>query len=343
MPPPTAPEPPGERAVYSTALRTRFRGVDRRDGVLLRGEAGWGEFSPFWDYDDAVSLPWLVAALEAADLGYPEPLRSRVPVNVTVPAVGPEQAGRIVRGSGGCTTAKVKVAEPGQGEAEEIERVAAVRDALGPGGHIRIDANAGWDVDTALARLTALDRAAGGLQYAEQPVATVEELAEVRRRSGVPIAADESVRRAEDPLRVARAGAADVLVLKVQPLGGVRACLRLAEQAGLPVVVSSALESSVGLAAGVALAAALPVAELDGVLLAAGLATGHLLETDVTSDPLLPVDGHLPVRSIVPDAVPAADDAITGRWLARLDAVAALRAHGGRSGGGRAAEIWAAR
>ncbi|MGC5627458.1 o-succinylbenzoate synthase [Georgenia sp. Z1344] len=311
--------------VYSTALRTRFRGLDRRDGVLLRGDAGWGEFSPFWDYDDAVSVPWLAAAREAAETGYPAALRPRVPVNVTVPAVGPERAAEIVRASGGCTTAKIKVAEPGQTLADEVERVAAVREALGPGGHVRVDANAAWDVDTAISRLAELDRAAGGLQYAEQPVAGVEDLAEVRRRSGVRIAADESVRRAEDPLRVARAGAADVLVLKVQPLGGVRACLRIAEEAGLPVVVSSALESSVGLAAGVALAAALPEHTLDGVPLAAGLATGHLLEDDVTSDPLLPAGGHLPVRPVEPDAVPAADDETRARWLARLESVAALR------------------
>ncbi|MGC5616591.1 o-succinylbenzoate synthase [Georgenia sp. Z1491] len=320
---PADPERPAARAVYSTALRTRFRGITRRDGLLLRGDAGWGEFSPFWDYDDATSAPWLAAALEAADHGYPDASRSHVPVNVTVPAVGPEQAAAIVAASGGCTTAKIKVAEPGQTLAEEIERIAAVREALGPGGHVRIDANAGWDVDTALARLALLDRAAGGLQYAEQPVAGVEDLAVVRRRSGVRIAADESVRRAEDPLRVARAGAADVLVLKVQPLGGVRACLRLAEEAGLPVVVSSALESSVGLAAGVALAAALPENTLDGVPLAAGLATGHLLEDDVTTAPLLPTGGLLPVREVEPDAVPAAEPGTEERWLARLADVTA--------------------
>jgi O-succinylbenzoate synthase len=312
--------------VYAIPLRTRFRRITVREGVLVRGDAGWGEFSPFWDYDAVESAAWWRATREAADAGFPDPVRDRIPVNVTVPAVGPDAARRLVLASGGCTTAKVKVAEPGQGAAEEADRLAAVREALGPGGAIRIDANAGWDVDTAVDRLAVLDRAAGGLEYAEQPVAAVDDLARVRRRTSVRIAADESIRRAEDPMAVVRAAAADVVVLKVQPLGGVRACLALAEQVGLPVVVSSALESSVGLAAGVALAAALP--ELP---FACGLATAQLLTQDVTDPALLPVDGALPVaaaRAAVPDparlAATAADAATAARWAERVDAVRAV-------------------
>ncbi|XNQ43223.1 o-succinylbenzoate synthase [Georgenia phoenicis] len=303
-------------------MTTRFRGITTRDGVLLRGDAGWGEFSPFWDYDDAESRPWLAAAVEAAELGWPEPVRDRVPVNVTVPAVGPEQAAAIVVASDGCRTAKVKVAEPGQDAGQEQARLEAVRDALGPGGRIRIDANAAWDLDTALDRLALLDRAAGGLEYAEQPCATVEDLAALRRRTDVPIAADESIRRAEDPLAVRRAEAADVVVLKVQPLGGVRACLRLAEQVGLPVVVSSALESSVGIAAGVALAAALP--ELHH---ACGLGTVRLLERDTVPEPLVPHGGYLPVAPALPTeaslAAVAAPPETRRRWTERLATVAA--------------------
>jgi O-succinylbenzoate synthase len=280
--------------VYAIPLRTRFRGITVREGVLLRGDAGWGEFSPFWDYGAAECVPWLRAAREAADQGWPAPVRHQIPVNVTVPAVGPERAAEIVR-AGGCRTAKVKVAEPGQAEADDLARVEAVRDALGPGGRVRVDANGGWDVDTAIRVLKLLDRY--DLEYAEQPCRTVEELAEVRRRQHVPVAADESIRRAEDPLRVARLEAADIAVLKVQPLGGVRACLEIAERIGLPVVVSSALETSVGIAAGVALAAALP--ELP---YACGLATVQLLRSDVVAEPLLPVDGMLPVRRPEPDA-----------------------------------------
>nr|WP_297423492.1 o-succinylbenzoate synthase [uncultured Actinotalea sp.] len=314
-------------SVHRVALRTRFRGLDARDGVLLHGDAGWGEFSPFWDYDDAESRPWWRAALEAADEGWPDPVRDAVPVNVTVPAVDADLARAIVRRSAGCRTAKVKVAEPGQTLAEEVARLEAVRDELGPGGRVRIDANGAWDVDEAVRRLRALDRAAGGLEYVEQPCATVAELAAVRRAVDVPVAADESVRRAEDPLAVARAGAADVVVLKVQPLGGVRACLRLAEEAGLPVVVSSALETSVGLAAGVALAAALP--ELP---YACGLATAQLLRDDVVAEPLLPVAGAIAVRRVAPDPDllqrHAADADLTRRWRARVAAVA-----GGAPGG----------
>lgn len=307
--------------VYRVGLRTRFRGLTERDGVLLHGPAGWGEFSPFWDYDDAEARAWWAAAVEAADEGWPAPVRTRVPVNVTVPAVDGVRAHAIVRGSGGCRTAKVKVAEPGQSEADEVERLEAVRDALGPHGHIRIDANGAWDVATARARLRVLDRAAGGLEYVEQPCASVEGLAAVRRGSHVPVAADESIRRAADPLAVVRAHAADVVVLKVQPLGGVRACLRLAEQVGLPVVVSSALETSVGLAAGLALAAALP--ELEH---ACGLATAHLLADDVAPS-LLPHDGAIDVRRVEADpallAAHAAPPELRARWLTRVAAVEA--------------------
>jgi O-succinylbenzoate synthase len=276
--------------VFSIPMRTRFRGITVREGMLLRGDAGWGEFSPFLEYDATVAAPWLAAAREAADAGWPAPLRERVPVNVTVPAVGPEQAAAVVRASHGCRTAKVKVAEPGQSLADEQARLEAVRDALGPGGRVRIDVNGLWSVDEAVTRVPLLDRAAGGLEYVEQPVMDVEDLALVRRRVDVPVAADESIRRAEDPYRVRDLRAADIAVLKVQPLGGVRACLRIAEDIGLPVVVSSALETSVGIAAGVALAAALP--ELP---YACGLATVALLTDDVAVEPLLPRDGALPV------------------------------------------------
>jgi len=300
--------------VYSIPMRTRFRGITVREGVLLRGPAGWGEFSPFLDYDAAVARPWLAAAREAAEDGWPEPLRDRVPVNVTVPAVGPEQAAAVVRASGGCRTAKVKVAEPGQSRAEEQARLEAVRDALGPAGRIRVDANGLWDVAEAVTAIGVLDRAAGGLEYVEQPCASVEELAAVRRKVEVPVAADESIRRAEDPYRVRDLEAADVAVLKVQPLGGVRACLRIAEDIGLPVVVSSALETSVGIAAGLALAAALP--ELEH---ACGLATVQLLTGDVTPAPLLPRDGALPVVR------PEVDDTLLARWAADPERTAAWR------------------
>ncbi|RBY82307.1 o-succinylbenzoate synthase [Blastococcus sp. TF02A-26] len=303
--------------VYSVPLRTRFRGIDVRDGVLVHGPAGWGEFSPFWDYDVAESRRWWAAAREAAVEGWPAPVRSSVPVNVTVPAVDAERAHGIVVASG-CRTAKVKVAEPGQTAADDLARVEAVRDALGPAGAIRVDANAAWDVDTAAARIGELD--AWGLEYVEQPCATLEELAALRRRVDVRVAVDEGVRRSDDPLRVDLREAADVVVLKVQPLGGVRAALRVAEAHGLPCVVSSALESSVGIAAGVALAAALP--ELP---FACGLATVALFTGDVATEPLLPVDGALPVRAVDPDrlAALAAPADVDARWRARLEAVAA--------------------
>jgi O-succinylbenzoate synthase len=302
--------------VYSIPMRSRFRGITQRTGLLFEGPAGWGEFCPFEEYDDDESMPWLACALEAAHEGWPAPVRSRIPVNCTVPVVSPEKAHEIVARSG-CSTAKVKVAESTL--AEDCARLEAVRDALGPAGFVRVDANMLWDVDTAVTAIKAMDRASGGLQYVEQPCHTLDELAQVRRRVTVPIAADESIRKAEDPLKVAVAGAADIAVIKVAPLGGVRRALEIAEACGLPCVVSSALETSVGMAAGVALAAALP--ELD---YACGLATLALFEGDVTGDSLVPVDGYLPVltKAPVPDRVEGFEsDVLTEAWISRYDRV----------------------
>jgi len=277
--------------VYAIPMTTRFRGITVREGMLVEGPAGWGEFCPFPEYDDREAASWLATAVEAATVGWPEPVRDQIPVNCIVPAVGPQRAHEITVGSG-CGTAKVKVADHPESLAEDIARVEAVRDALGPGGAIRVDANGAWDVDTAVRAIGLLDQVAGGLEYVEQPCRSIEDLAAVRRRVEVRIAADESIRRAEDPLRVAVAGAADVAVLKCTPLGGVRRSLQVAEAAGLPCVVSSALETSVGLGAQLALAGALP--ELD---FACGLGTLSLLRGDVVADTdsLRPVNGYLPV------------------------------------------------
>jgi o-succinylbenzoate synthase len=292
---------------YSIPLKNKFRGIMVREGMLFEGPAGWAEWSPFLDYDDATCVSWLRAAREAAADGWP------APVNCTVPAVGPSNAAEIVRASG-CDTAKVKVAEPGQTLADDMARVEAVRDAIGSG-RVRIDANGGWTVDEAVRSLRELSRF--DLEYVEQPCAAVEDLAAVRRRADVLVAADESIRRAEDPMLVKKLEAADIAVLKVQPIGGVRACLEIAEQLGLPVVVSSALETSVGIAAGVALAAALP--ELP---YACGLATVSMFTSEVVAEPLLPIDGVLPVKRVQPD--PAllegahADASRTAVWEERM-------------------------
>lgn len=313
----------GELHVYAVPLRRRFRGIDVRQGVLIHGRAGWGEFSPFAEYDDAEAAAWWRAAEEAAGIGWPPPVRDKIPVNATVPAVPAAEVAAVMAAFPGCGTAKVKIAEPGQTAADDQARLEAVRAILGSAGHIRVDANGGWDLDLAARFLPLYDRAAGGLEYAEQPCATVEEMAALRRRVDIPIAADESIRRSDDPIRVARLGAADVAVLKVQPMGGVRVCLRLAEELGLPVVVSSALETSVGIGAGVALAAALP--ELP---FACGLGTAALLSRDVVDDPLVPVGGVLPVRRPEPDpaslAMARADEVTAGWWRDRARRAAKL-------------------
>ncbi len=274
-------------------MRHRFRRVDHREAVLIKGPSGWGEFSPFPEYPPNVTTRWLASALEAACSSLPAPGRTHIPVNVTVPAVAPNVAVGLVLESG-ATTAKVKVAEPGQSPADDLARLSAVREAMGPTGKIRIDANAAWDVDTAATRMADLSQF--DLEYVEQPVATLEEMVALKSLTDIPLAADELVRLRPDPLEVAEMGAADVLVVKVQPLGGVTRTIDLAARAGVPVVVSSALETSVGIYSGLLAASLLP--ELP---YACGLGTVALIQGDPTRAPLVSMNGTLEVRRPEPD------------------------------------------
>ena len=285
--------------VVTLPMRVKFRGIMQRESLLLRGPVGWGEFCPFPEYGDAEASRWLAAAIEAGWQGFPDPVRTSVPVNATVPAVAADRVPDVLARFGRVDAVKVKVAERGQSLDDDVSRLRAVRAAL-PDAAIRVDANGGWDVAGAVEALTRL--APVGLEYAEQPVPSIEGLAEVRRRlqeAGTPvlIAADESVRKETDPLRVARAGAADLIVVKVAPLGGVRRALDIVAQAGLPAVVSSALDTSVGIRAGLALAAALP-----DLPYACGLGTVSLFESDVTLDPLVADDGAIRLRDVAADA-----------------------------------------
>ncbi|WP_125132839.1 o-succinylbenzoate synthase [Microbacterium sp. 10M-3C3] len=318
--------------VVALPLSTRFRGVDVREAVVFEGPEGWTEFSPFVEYDDAEAAVWLAGAIDFGWMPRPRRHRDSVPVNATVPAVAADAVGAVLARFDGCRTAKVKVAERGQQLADDVARVRAVRELLGPEGRIRVDANGAWNLDEAEHAVHAL--AEFDLEYVEQPCGSVEELAELRRRIrylGIPVAADESVRKVDDPLHVARAGAADLLVIKAQPLGGVRRALVIVEAAGLPVVVSSALDTSVGLSMGVALAAALPDLPFD-----CGLGTASLFTGDVAAPPLVPHGGELPTGPVVPDA--AALDALAAPaerrawWLERLARCHALLERSGRNG-----------
>ncbi|WP_166866775.1 o-succinylbenzoate synthase [Salinibacterium sp. ZJ70] len=284
--------------VVRLPMSTRFRGVTEREAMLIEGPHGWAEFSPFLEYDAAESAAWLAAAIDHA-WGEPVPVaRESVPVNATLPTVPIARIAEVLARYGAVRTVKVKVADPAETLDADVARVREVRRILGPEGRIRVDANGGWNLDQAEHAAHAL--APFDLEYLEQPCATVPELAELRERLRdwqLPIAADESVRKAEDPIAVARAGAADLIVVKVQPLGGVRRALRIVAEAGLPAVVSSALDTSVGLAMGARLAAALPELDFD-----CGLGTAALFTAEVTREPLVPRDGAIPVRDVVPDA-----------------------------------------
>ncbi|MFJ3035012.1 o-succinylbenzoate synthase [Curtobacterium pusillum] len=322
---PALPDLLADAHVVALPMRVRFRGITSREAVVLRGPTGWTEFSPFVEYDDAEAAAWLRAAI---DFGWAqhEPAADSVAVNATVPAIAPDAVAGLLARYPGCTTAKVKVAEPGTTIDDDVARVAEVRRIMGADARVRVDANGLWTVEQAaeaLERLAPFD-----LQYAEQPCRTVPELAALRARLsglGVPIAADESVRKAADPLAVARAGAADVLVVKAQPLGGITAARAIVAEAGLPCVVSSALDTSVGLGMGAFLAA-----DAMSAGYAAGLGTAAMFESDVSGTPLLPVDGRVPVRRVEVSrellARNAASPERTAWWRARLERVHAVLA-----------------
>ena len=278
-----------ERAhVVALPMAVKFRGVTTREALLIDGPAGWGEFSPFTEYGPQESAAWLAAGIEAAFTGLPE-AHGEVEVNGTIPAV--ENVEPVLARYPGVTTFKIKVAEKGQSLADDTARLARVH-TLRPDARLRVDANRAWTVDEACEAIAALDGVAE-LEYVEQPCASAEELAEVRRRVASPIAADESIRKASDPYRVAELGAADVAVCKVAPLGGVRPLVRISRELGLGVTVASALDTAVGMDAG------LVAAQLTGSR-AAGLATQNLFAEDVAA-PREIVGGRLRISRTVPD------------------------------------------
>jgi O-succinylbenzoate synthase len=301
--------------VFAIPARDSYRGFTACEGMLIEGPQGWGEFCPPRDSDDLTAARWLTSAIEGGTVGWPDPVRGRVPVAVPVPAVHPQNAAAIATASG-CRAADVRVT----GQPEDVARIEAVRAALGPAGAIRCVTEYAWDVDTAIEVIAALDRAAGGLEFVQLRSATAAESAAVRRRVGVRLAVDVSSLGTDGTVL---SEAADLAVLTVGPLGGVRRALRFAERTDLPCVVSAASgasETSIGLAGGLALAGALPE-----VPFACGLGTAAVLAGDIVSPgrALIPVDGYLPVAPMAPAPDPARiaefslDDAARITWWRR--------------------------
>jgi O-succinylbenzoate synthase len=310
--------------VVSLPLRNKFRGLTQREVLVFEGPQGWAEWAPFIEYPDEEAALWLTAAIEFGYSELPELPRQKIQVNATLPAVAPDQVAAILARFGSFATVKIKVAESGQSKTEDIQRINAVREIY-PATKIRLDANGNREVEQALELIRDLNSQGIELEYFEQPVATIAELAEVKltlAKDQIPvkIAADESVRKVTDPLAVAQANAADILVLKAAPLGGIYRSLEIAKDAGLPVVISSALDSSIGISMGAHLAALLPELNFD-----CGLGTATLLAGDVTRDPLLPVDGQIDVRRVDVDEeklkIFQADDHRVDWWLERLERV----------------------
>ena len=288
---------------FQVDLSQRFRATHCRTGVVFSGPSGWGEFAPFADYDDVIAGRWLAGALEAAFGTWPEPVRTQVPVNAIIPAASVDvvtEMTRLAVTGMGMTTFKIKVGQgDGQSVADDLARVAAVRatlDELGVTGAIRIDANTGWTLAQALALAAQFDEAAGGLDYIEQPCMTLEENAQVRSSTKVRVAIDEGLRLARDLDVELLRQAADVLIVKSIPMGGVRIALDAINAVQLPVVISGSMDTSVGLASGLALAGA-----VDNLYGACGLGTGTLLATDLVAQPLVPSGGMLDVSRITPD------------------------------------------
>lgn len=279
--------------VIALPTKTNFRGINFREIALFQGEYGWGEFSPFLEYGYEECAPWLMSAIEAATKPRPTLYRNSVRVNGTIPALNnPADIERIVDSFPGVQTFKVKV---GDNLPEDIARLAKVK-SLCPKAKLRIDVNGNWSVQEAVTNLRAIYENIGPLEYAEQPCATVGELRELKEKLVVEIgiAGDEVLRKAADPFAVDLSGAIDVLMLKVQPLGGISRAHKLAEHHNVPVVVSSALESAVGINYGLQLAASFPEMNFD-----CGLGTGSLLAADVATLPI--VDGEIEITDVDPD------------------------------------------
>ena len=273
--------------VVALPMKTSFRGVTVREVALIQGDYGWGEFSPFLEYDDAESAPWLACAIEAATQPKPKLFRTEVTVNGTIPALNDrEELERVVNSFPGVTTFKVKV---GSNASEDIARINVLR-SLRPNAKLRIDANGLLSVEQAVSLLQLV----GDIEYIEQPCATVEELRELKKRVDVKIVGDELLRKAKDPFAIDLSGAVDYLMLKVQPLGGIKRAHQLARHHKLPVVVSSALESAVGINYGLTLAASFEDMNFD-----CGLGTGSLLAKNVAQLPI--VDGKIQISDVVPN------------------------------------------
>ena len=301
-------------------MLTKFRGLSHREALIFKGSKRWAEFSPFIEYSDEEASNWLAAALTFANQDLPKLHRESIGVNATLPAVSPDQVEEVLSKFGDFSTVKIKVAEIGQSITEDIARVLKVATSY-PNCRIRLDANGNFTPEQALELLAQipLER----LDYFEQPCASIDDLVELKATIKhldlkVLIAADESIRKASDPIEVARRNAADIVMLKVQPLGGIGRSLEIAKQSGLRAVVSSALETSIGLSQGAFLAAALPELDFD-----CGLGTLSLMESDISSEPLRPVAGRITPREIEPDAALLAKYQASGErtqwWLARLE------------------------
>jgi len=289
---------------FSVPLAMQFRASAHREGLVFQGANGWGEFAPFAEYDDVIAGRWLAGALELAFGALPAPVRSEVPVNAIIPATDEATAYELVERAikrSGISTIKVKVAQTGQSLSDDVARVRAVRSALSsnglPDGKIRIDANGAWPLERAVTNLRRLDDAANGLDYVEQPCATLLEITQLRARTAVRIAVDEGLRLASDLDLLAIRDAADLLIVKSLPLGGVTQSLRLIDRIGLPVVVSGSMDTSVGLTSALYLAGNVP--ELYG---ACGVGTGPLLALDLVHATAVAHNGVMPVGRTNPDA-----------------------------------------
>lgn len=299
--------------VVALPTKTDFRSVKVREVALFEGPHGWGEFSPFIEYGPRECVPWLASAIEAATVASVGLQRSSIEVNATMPAInGKEQIAEVLSWFPGCKTVKIKV---GADLKEDLARIESVCEIL-PSAKIRVDVNGSWSVGKATQAIHAIHDICD-LEYVEQPCVSLEDLRELKKRVGIAvlIAGDEVVRKAQEPMSVDLHDAIDVLLLKVAPMGGIKRSLEIAAHHGKPAVVSSALDSAVGISYGLRLAAALP-----SLNYACGLGTGALLGVDIADIPI--VEGFMTVSSAVPDPTRLEEYSISADrldwWRARI-------------------------
>ncbi len=278
--------------VVSIPTKTNFRGITNREVAIFSGSEGWSEFSPFVEYSNRESSTWLRAAVEASNTPWPHLYRKSIPINATLPNVSPEKVAGVLKNFEGCTTVKIKIDNFISG-AELVEETLNIL----PGTKIRLDVNGSWSLDEALLYLYDFHLRFGNVfEYIEQPCTSFDDLVKLKSEIPMKIALDESIRKNLDSDLSDLAKAGDVAIIKWAPSGGFASAHEIANTVCLPVVISSALDTGIGISHSLALAGS-----FENLDFACGLGTVALLESDICEPALIPTQGFLDVNRVEPN------------------------------------------